>query len=868
MERMATICRFLQLLLEFKEPADDDTSDTRAEMVVPSLTGDVQICQMVVQIIRQVSSVLCEALALSTPAFSASRDSAVTMAYELYRAADCRDGLDVRLVAVMAFGALHRLNMYCTSRPFLLSVVWKSLGEIADPLPAPPPPSTAGDTSVRLLPPPLPSAVVQPAVVSLLEHVSNGTQSLIRTCTSVLSSPKRDDTNAASVEFNEQAFAFKVLGFLLARLTVFFKLLEGDDSRSVLTSTVRALATLQGVSCLLESFATTRTDDAAVVNLQSYRNMTTKVERAIAAWIGTDQEALSNLTEMIESARNSELDSSEQSRSRCEAHGEVATASIYIGKVLFLTTVLHCAMSNTGSVWSNHQWSESLLLAVEELLLRSLPMALESMDSVQSAPHGSAQLLRHSLQSISDVLLQIELEINTSVESLPWMRRFHSLLLHWLGLGSGTHPLARDIVLEVIVRHVSHRKDFNNATYVLPLLTLITQIFLDERTAFQLRASAAAMLLRLLSETPIKKTLRKLLIGHLGSIGIPPPTSKRGAAAGSNRVWDDEAMRSLLSVLCKIKIEVDCEFLDWANQLEPFPHPSVQSSTIRIATSNYSSKENFVRMLKNFLKAWNTSHFSRLSQLAFAVLLRIRMACTDSKQDLSDEEVVNMVRVVAACADQRTMDAAAVSNALLLPVFEAIRTLGAIGILLTASTPRPTVNQLVGCFNWSLSSKHWALREHAMTSLVKFASTVPSNHKDLLPLCLPKGMQKCLQGRLQGFVCGEVSNLPMLRAKCRDALLTIPAPRRGSGRSAFRVQHASLTVATGSFVMSMPTQHGRRAIVIFPPGEDSLSDIQHMMGTNGDDQGSDERWPDIQTLRHVSALPDGGCKMQLCGEKE
>jgi hypothetical protein len=96
--------------------------------------------------------------------------------------------------------------------------------------------------------------------------------------------------------------------------------------------------------------------------------------------------------------------------------------------------------------------------------------------------------------------------------------------------------------------------------------------------------------------------------------------------------------------------------------------------------------------------------------------------------------------------------------------------------------------------------------------------------------------------------------------------LTIPAPRRGSSRSALRVQHESLPVAAGSFVVSMPTQHGRSAIVIFPPGEDSLSDIRHMMGSDGDDQDSAELLPDIRTLRQVSSLPDGGCNLQLYSE--
>lgn len=75
----------------------------------------------------------------------------------------------------------------------------------------------------------------------------------------------------------------------------------------------------------------------------------------------------------------------------------------------------------------------------------------------------------------------------------------------------------------------------------------------------------------------------------------------------------------------------------------------------------------------------------------------------------------------------------------------------------------------------------------------------------------------------------------------------------------------------------MPTQEGRNALVIFPPGGQSLDDIRTMLGGVEDDDDDDESGsqrrnestttttyhnPDIRTLQSVLALECGGCKMK------
>jgi hypothetical protein len=63
----------------------------------------------------------------------------------------------------------------------------------------------------------------------------------------------------------------------------------------------------------------------------------------------------------------------------------------------------------------------------------------------------------------------------------------------------------------------------------------------------------------------------------------------------------------------------------------------------------------------------------------------------------------------------------------------------------------------------------------------------------------------------------------------------------------------SMTIAPGSYFVRMPTQDGRHAMVIFPPGPQSLDDIQCMCGV-GDS---------VQFLRRVVISETGGGKCLL-----
>jgi hypothetical protein len=62
-------------------------------------------------------------------------------------------------------------------------------------------------------------------------------------------------------------------------------------------------------------------------------------------------------------------------------------------------------------------------------------------------------------------------------------------------------------------------------------------------------------------------------------------------------------------------------------------------------------------------------------------------------------------------------------------------------------------------------------------------------------------------------------------------------------------------IAEGSYILTMQTRDGRTAKVIFAPGEESLKDIECMIGT--------EDFGDIavRKLQQVRLVGKGGCRM-------
>jgi hypothetical protein len=549
---------------------------------------------------------------------------------------------------------------------------------------------------------------------------------------------------------------------------------------------------------------------------------------------------------------------------RNETTAKIAESAFGQGKSLLLTKYLEDSVADESTTWYEAD-VESLLSVAEELLLRSLPVAVRLESPVSAQP-----LLTRSVWAISTALFRIETAtacIATNV--LPGRARFHRLLMQWLShhVSSGSsHPLSLQLVLTVIQGHVAALCEVVDDAGV-PLLTLTVKLLFDVRTATTLRRNIASLLSRLLRNVTVRERLQELLCSEYLAFErsfVPPnkQDKKRKRTAAKNHRYDTNDLAVILSVLSKVQIRVvACETFAAMNLDRRLSTTAIQSVAMRAALSNDLSGRAYIDLVKGFLQIWKRhGHQEQLTFLAVAVLQQSYRRCNNVDSGLSDQEMEVTCQCLRACTDHTLLDVARGDSLFLLaPVFAAIRVLGVVGGKLLPTTPKQLLKALAQCFHAAMSCLSWPVRAHAMTSLVQFASTLPSMHKDVLPLCLPAAMQKLLQCRLQGSVRGKVDSLPLLQSRCTVTLLGLRASRRGRGSSIFPVA-SSFIVPSGSYFMTMPTHDGRKAVVIFPPGEKSLEDIRHMLGN--DDDGADAKL-DIQTLHHVSALPDGGCKLRL-----
>ena len=122
-------------------------------------------------------------------------------------------------------------------------------------------------------------------------------------------------------------------------------------------------------------------------------------------------------------------------------------------------------------------------------------------------------------------------------------------------------------------------------------------------------------------------------------------------------------------------------------------------------------------------------------------------------------------------------------------------------------------------------------------------------------------MQALFTCRLQGKVHREMTahhenEFEAVHMACIQRVMKL-IPTIPSNSTPFATS-AAYFLAPGSFLLSMPTVEGsgRSAIVIFPPGEQSLNDIKHMLQKDTIDSD------DVRQLHRVQLLDGGGgCRL-------
>lgn len=971
LERIGTMGRLVQLLLEYQEEAETDElkdgntnttaqSSTRNDknpthtnshqtsptttttITTPSITGDARIRSMVVTILQAMSA---HAVSAATAA-NASTHTVITTdittnnnndwfhstpIFKLLDECDAVVAVDndspaknpnptrtvaAQVVQAYTVGTLLRLDHYCASRPFLLATLWKSLCDMV----------AAGAAANRPLD--LPLSLVQQAVTGLTKHLQEGLDSLFTSlATTEAAAPDNDQPpfilGAAAARHNNQLTAHsdmvvKILGFLVVRLTPFLGLLRPAPHQSIVSTTTMLEEEEEEANAIVPILVQLWGISYVHGTNSSLQALAIKVEKCLAAWSGAS--ILSNsaaavvehppraarVVSLVAQSKLSVTIGNDDSKEMVTA---IRGASYRMGKATLLANSLDETIRNNNNNRDDLSFIESLLFIVEELLLRSLPALMipcrayvSSSSSSSSSSLKSASVLNKCTQSVSDALLYIETNCSTSGtdNSKTQQSRLHHLFVHWL---SYNHTLVRELVLTILENHASAcvtKQSASHTAGALPFLTLLVGLLFDPRTVTVLRTNIASLLSRILMDkTILNEQLESILSTEAGnfllclersttSTGRSKSTRKRRRpdinAHNGNCTFRAADMSIVLTVLSK---------LHQCNIQTPPPGLHLKTSKARIQRAavhammsrDFSTVE-MVDMLKNFLTLWSSDSSTDATFLAAAVLQKTQKAArseTLKHGKLSHQDLETMLKVVdVLCVHINVLGKAPdrIESEKLYAIFEAIRVLGALGGILNASTPEPVLDHLVNCFRTTLSCEFWAIRAMALTSLVEFATSVPSQHKDVLRRCLPKKMHSLLQGRLQscqvpGNASSTTTTTDSIRRHAQDCYSNLVAQLPSQldsfsrGGSMLPIPSSVVTLANGSFVMQMPTQEGRSAVVVFPPGKESLEDILFMLGCDPNDLCSNSAsntggTNDATALHNVRTLGvEGGCQLYL-----
>ncbi|KAL7566011.1 hypothetical protein ACA910_011031 [Epithemia clementina (nom. ined.)] len=203
--------------------------------------------------------------------------------------------------------------------------------------------------------------------------------------------------------------------------------------------------------------------------------------------------------------------------------------------------------------------------------------------------------------------------------------------------------------------------------------------------------------------------------------------------------------------------------------------------------------------------------------------------------------------------------------------------------------PNPS-DQVLGLlaptFQKMFSFSSGLLNKVVVSAFCIFSSHVPDRYKHTLPACLPSLSKPNVQahlkkkpyiphsylGQQQKSQDQSVVRVLLIR-RYHEGLIRFGQPVTDFQRhfSCLFPAPSSLTIPNGSYVLTMPTQQGRNATVIFPPGPDSIADISFMLGEcdENDNDSGDPSTPSvplapIYTLKRIHILRgNGGCNLLL-----
>jgi hypothetical protein len=560
LSRIATVVRFLQLLLESsnrtnvrplsERPGGCNNNAGSSSTISFAHAVQPQIDKMVSILLQKLSRSICNGMKkwkekkitrLETTTSITTEDMEMD---DNPMTSDASTTFDMRHLACFAFSSLVKLNFYAKSRITLVATLWKVLCDIASSSCCP---STtarvdlAGHSLLSL-------ELVEEAITALSSYLLEGEEQVR------LYSAQFVVSRSSPVSVQQQAGQAKLLTFLVTRMTVLLQA-AACHSTAVATITDRnegysttkehvidALLRLHGLATTVELLVidSSRTMAACSTKvsgfLQPYSDLSKKLERCFVSLMTTTSLDIGESAEKQVLLRRAMIDTVLESASDYVIVASPPTKdvlsqlSLALGRTMVLQLVLVTVVEQGTSLLYSEEDVELILLVCEHLVCSCLPQchaplmlaAISAGDDDSGKPPVSTEVVVSLLSMTVEMISTIIARLESTAPTMDALKRakLHRLLIRWLAppaiSGKVQHPLQRELAISLLYLHIRVQMDDSSKgnKFIEPIVSMLSKLLFDPRTGRVLRENIAAVIMRLLGPTA-EGRIRELMAKHV-----------------------------------------------------------------------------------------------------------------------------------------------------------------------------------------------------------------------------------------------------------------------------------------------------------------------------------------------------------------
>ena len=909
MNKMATAIRFLQLLLSLphKTPLQQlQQSGNSAPTAETALSVDRldQLIQASLTDLVQAVSQLQTAWGQTRRMSSSDNDEDTARMVDVLTMDASQTHSDARPVVCFVFVSIMRLQVFGKRRQQWMIPLCRALCDLA----------LASNQSKT----PLPTSLIEDAIRSMNKLLEEGCMLLTNDAVARwMPSEKKgvSETWETLLDLSHHSFFTKFLSFLVARITSLLPLLTVSESSSgtttapVVSSSCRVLTLLRGLPWLLTHLHRThggRPVADAKACLRNHNEMADKLEKQLQKVLwnkkGTEHRIHSTLLCALLDGKVKRKDASTPLQDLIR-RGRIWGRALVLQKLL--ARVHTEPFENDGMTRD----TELLLKVCEVYHAVVLPecfgiLAAASFEDGSDQNEVAHNLIAAPLQHMTTLLIRIE---NSMIATDASKRaQLHRLILRWLAgfsqhpsgatsaPSSSGHPLTTQFVSSLMYLYSMNGWDENQT----PAFTsLMIKLLFEPRTKTAFRRNIAGVLSRMLASAhPLSTILGSLVETEFVRVWKQEYSnsklqkkrkrkqSRMPSTMEAYRLGDLEVIGGILATLpCHessvlrdaVDAFIEGDQCSQDKRLKNRTHVKSICLLIRYmegvisgsnTTSGWLSDSERSMLLQQLVQralaefSEGGSKLDRHMPLLLSIMSIFRLACVHA---IPSVPLRSLCQLLALC----TLANRSPGHEPLL--LEGTGMLAFLAESISESCSNEILEAIRTSFTQTLSSQDLIVVRLALGSLVRFGHRLHVRHSSLLPTFLPAPRVPLFQARAQGQVwtlsgiCKVRRDLEHFETLGRSLEVLVVHPRQLLEKPIFPTLN-SFHIPCGSFYLQMPTKDGRQAIVLFPPGEQSLEDIRDMYEVQeGDDL------PNVQVLQRVVLTNNNliggedGCKFIL-----